>query len=68
MLKATERRFGNVDVGTTMRVPIDSVDRGKTDPRNVLGVVMENDNGYYKIGTQHGWHFKMCNLKFVTLI
>ena len=57
MLKATERRFGTVDVGTTVRVPIDSVDRGKTDPRNVLGVVMENNNGYYKIGTPHGLKF-----------
>jgi len=57
MLKATESRFGSVDVGTTVRVPIDSVDRGKTDPRNVLGVVMGNDNGYYKIGTQHGLKF-----------
>lgn len=54
MLKSTRDRFGDVEVGTTVRIPIDPVDRGKTDPRNVLGVIMENDGGYYKIGTEHG--------------
>jgi hypothetical protein len=54
MLKATEKRFGEVSPGTTVRIPIDSVDRGKTDPRSILGVVLENNQGYYKIGTKSG--------------
>jgi hypothetical protein len=54
MLRSTEQRYGVVEPGTTVRVPVDSVDRGKADPRNVLGVVMENNGGYYQIGTQSG--------------
>jgi hypothetical protein len=55
MLKATSSRHGIVEVGTTVRIPIDSVDRGKIDPRNLLGVVMErSDDGLYKIGTEQG--------------
>ena len=30
------------------------VDRGKVDPRNLLGVVMEELGSYYKIGTKEG--------------
>ncbi|KAI1694907.1 KRAB-A domain-containing protein 2-like [Ditylenchus destructor] len=30
------------------------VDRAKTDPRIVLGVVMEADDGFYRIGTGAG--------------
>lgn len=62
MLKSTENRYGHVEVGANVRIPIDAVDRGKTDPRNVLGVVMENNGGYYKIGTQHGFFFSKINL------
>ncbi|KAI1700836.1 KRAB-A domain-containing protein 2-like [Ditylenchus destructor] len=31
-----------------------SVDRAKTDPRNLLGDVMEEEDGFYRIGTDHG--------------
>jgi hypothetical protein len=54
MVKATISRYGNVAVGTNVRIPIDQVDRGKVDPKNLLGVVMEESGGYYKIGTKEG--------------
>ncbi|KAL7079852.1 hypothetical protein ACQ4LE_000715 [Meloidogyne hapla] len=54
MTKATQDRLGQAEVGRTVRVPIDPVDRGKVDPRNILAVVMENNNGYYKLGTESG--------------
>ena len=55
MLKSTNQRFGPVEEGTTVRIPIDQVDRGKTDPRNILAVVMENSgDGYYQLGTKAG--------------
>jgi hypothetical protein len=66
MLKATSSRYGVVDVGTTVRIPIDQVDRGKIDPRNVLGVVLENSDGYYQIGTQNG--FKCCKTNLIKYI
>jgi len=50
MVKATISRYG----GTNVRIPIDQVDRGKVDPRNLLGVVKEESGGYYKIGTKEG--------------
>ena len=59
MLRGTQKRFGQVEVGSTVRIPIDPVDRGKTDPRNVLAVVMENSDGYYKLGTKHGLFIKI---------
>ena len=71
MLTATDKRFGSVNVGTTVRIPIDPVDRGKTDPRNVLGIVMENSNGYYTIGTEHGLNnlvMKNCKKLFFGLL
>uniref|UniRef100_A0A915LWD1 Uncharacterized protein n=1 Tax=Meloidogyne javanica TaxID=6303 RepID=A0A915LWD1_MELJA len=34
MTSATLKRLGSVDVGSTVRVPIDPVNRGKIDPRN----------------------------------
>ena len=54
MVKATISRYGNVAVGTNVRIPIDQVDRGKVDPRNLVGIVMEESGGYYKIGTKEG--------------
>jgi hypothetical protein len=54
MLSSTKKRYGVVEPGTTVRIPVDSVDRGKADPRNVLGCIMENNGGYYQIGTQTG--------------
>jgi hypothetical protein len=45
MLISTTMRYGEVQVGTTVRIPVPEVDRSKTDPRNVLAVVMEHNNG-----------------------
>ncbi|KAI1729216.1 hypothetical protein DdX_01442 [Ditylenchus destructor] len=47
-------RNAPISVGQTVRIPIPSVDRAKTDPRNLLGVVMEAEDGFYRIGTDHG--------------
>lgn len=37
-----------------MRVGVPDVDRSKTDPRNVLGVVLAVEDGFYRIGTRDG--------------
>jgi hypothetical protein len=45
MLKSTAMRYGEVEKGTTVRIPVPQVDRSKVDPRNVLARVMGHDNG-----------------------
>jgi hypothetical protein len=45
MLKSTAMRYSEVAIGTTVRVPVPEMDRSKVDPRNVLAVVMEQNNG-----------------------
>lgn len=47
-------RYAPIEIGKTVRLPIDSVDRPKIGHPNLLGVVMEIDNGLYKIGTKSG--------------
>ncbi|KAI1692326.1 hypothetical protein DdX_21319 [Ditylenchus destructor] len=54
MLQESAKRNAPISVGQTVRIPIPSVDRAKTDPRNLLGVVMEEEDGFYRIGTDHG--------------
>lgn len=47
-------RFGPIDVGTTVRLPIDAVDRPKIGHSSLFGVVMSQDEGFYQIGTTNG--------------
>lgn len=35
-------------------IPIPDVDRGRGDHRQLLGVVMFEEGGFYKLGTRHG--------------
>ena len=41
-------------MGCSVRVAVPDVDRSKTDPRNLLGVVLGAENGFYRIGTREG--------------
>ncbi|KAK9692792.1 hypothetical protein QE152_g34919 [Popillia japonica] len=41
MLKLSNQKFSEVQVGTTVRVPIPDVDRARGSPRNVLAVVSD---------------------------
>ncbi|KAI1717241.1 DUF236 repeat domain-containing protein [Ditylenchus destructor] len=54
MLEGSAKRFPPIPVGQTVRVPVPVFDRAKTDPRNLLGVVMAADDGFYSIGTGAG--------------
>lgn len=54
MLKTSNLKFQSVPVGKTVAVPVPDVDRGRTDMRNILAVVMKDDNGFYKLGTEYG--------------
>lgn len=51
----SDKKFGQVAVGKTVRIPIPDVDRAKGDLPNILGVVLEiTDDGYYRLGTKNG--------------
>lgn len=41
MLKLSNQKFSEVQVGTTVRVPIPDVDRARGSPRNVLAVMSD---------------------------
>lgn len=51
---ASKRLYQPVAVGTNVTVPIPNVDRGRADPRNLLAVVVEEDNGFYRLRTKSG--------------
>ncbi len=47
-------RFTPVSIETNVRVPVPSVDRAKCDFRNITAVVLDEDNGLYRLGTSQG--------------
>ena len=55
MAKRSKRIFPDAKVWDTVTVPIPSVDRGRCDPRNLIGVVKEKEsNGLYTIVVKNG--------------
>ncbi|XP_072400942.1 uncharacterized protein [Diabrotica undecimpunctata] len=50
----TEKKFPPIDGGSSVIVPVPSLERGKGDQRNILGVVLDNTDGFYKVGTSSG--------------
>ena len=44
-------RYGPVNIGMTVRLPVDDVDRPKLGHTHIFGVVMELKDGFYRIGT-----------------
>lgn len=55
MTKLSNKKFPEIEVGISVKVPVPLIDRGKVDQKNIIGVVMERtDAGLYKIGTKHG--------------
>lgn len=55
MLKVSDRKFGKVAAGKTVRVPKPTVDRSKGDALNILAMVLDvTDEGLYRLGTRNG--------------
>uniref|UniRef100_A0A914D043 Uncharacterized protein n=1 Tax=Acrobeloides nanus TaxID=290746 RepID=A0A914D043_9BILA len=54
MLSASNKRLQPVSPGSSVRIPVPNVDRAKVDHRNVIGVVMEAEDGFYRLGTKQG--------------
>ena len=68
-------KFPPANVGDTVRVPVPDVDKGPGDARNILAVVLEETDGFYKLGTKDGVlrqlyarsQFTVCRRKFVDI-
>jgi hypothetical protein len=54
MLKISDRKFPSAKVGDNVRVRVPDVDRGRTDPRSILTIIMAVENDFYKLGTEYG--------------
>ncbi|XP_041346801.1 KRAB-A domain-containing protein 2-like [Gigantopelta aegis] len=55
MVKRSRIVFSSVQIKSNVTVPIPSVDRGRADPRNIIGVVTEcSDNELYTIAVKGG--------------
>ncbi|CAK1589526.1 unnamed protein product [Parnassius mnemosyne] len=55
MLKSSEKKFAPVPIGTSVRIAVPEVDRGRGDVRNIKGVVLaKTDDELYQIGTKNG--------------
>ena len=59
-MKNWEYSYAPINVGSSVRIPIDPVDRPKLGHHNLLAVVTEvTSEGLYKIGTKNGY-FSQC--------
>ncbi|CAK1580558.1 unnamed protein product [Parnassius mnemosyne] len=55
MMKSSEKKFAPVPIGTSVRIAVPEVDRGRGDARNIIGVVLaKSDDELYQIGTKNG--------------
>uniref|UniRef100_A0ABD2X7I1 Uncharacterized protein n=1 Tax=Trichogramma kaykai TaxID=54128 RepID=A0ABD2X7I1_9HYME len=52
-------------IGDCVIVPIPDVDRAKSDLRNIIGVVLEENDGLHRIGTKNVSEFDICQQKFL---
>lgn len=55
MKNDSEKKFPVLTVGTNVKIPVPSVDRGKVDANNLIGVILTvSDDAFYKVGTKNG--------------
>ena len=74
MVQTSDAKYPDTKKGDTVRVWVPDGDRGRTDGRNILALVLEiTDANFYKLGTKHGIlnylyarnQFTICNEKFI---
>ncbi|CAF1072263.1 unnamed protein product [Didymodactylos carnosus] len=54
MIDDSDRHLPLVTLGDNVRVPVPLMDRSRADPPNVLGLIITEINGMYKIGCRGG--------------
>jgi hypothetical protein len=76
MLRTSKRKFPPAQIGDTVRIQVPDVDRGRTDPRNVLAVVAGIENSdFYRLANKHGTlkqlftrnQFAICKEKLLSM-
>jgi hypothetical protein len=76
MLRTSKRKFPPPQIGDTVRIQVPDVDRGRTDPRNVLAVVVGIENSdFYRLANKHGTlkqlftrnQFAICKEKLLSM-
>lgn len=62
-----------MNIGDNVTIPVPDVDRSKLDHRNVMALIIEKNNGFYKLANQHGTfksmfarnQINLCNNVFI---
>ncbi|GFS86528.1 KRAB-A domain-containing protein 2 [Nephila pilipes] len=76
MLRTSQNQFPPAQIGDTVRIQVPDVDRGRTDNRNVLAVVVGiEDSDFYKLANENGTlkqlytlnKFKICKEKLLSI-
>lgn len=49
MTTQSNKKYQELEVGTAVRISIPDVDRARGSPRNLLAVIANVDNGFYKL-------------------
>ncbi|CAI6349620.1 unnamed protein product [Macrosiphum euphorbiae] len=55
MMTQSNKKYQELEVGTTVRISIPDVNRARGSPRNLLTVIANVDNGFYKLCTENGF-------------
>lgn len=75
MLRSSNQKCPPAQVGDTVRVRVPDIDRARMDYQNILTIVMDVDNEFYKLGTKYGIisrlytrnQFAVCKEKLISL-
>ncbi|GFT89138.1 KRAB-A domain-containing protein 2 [Nephila pilipes] len=76
MLRTSQNQFPPAQIGDTVRLQVPDVDRGRTDNRNVLTVVVGiEDSDFYKLANENGTlkqlytrnQFEICKDKLLSI-
>ncbi|KAK9753251.1 hypothetical protein QE152_g3728 [Popillia japonica] len=55
MLKVSNLKFPSAKIGDTVKLRVPDVDRARSDPRNLLAVILQiQDEEFYQLGTREG--------------
>jgi hypothetical protein len=76
MKMISDKEYLSVAIGSTVRVNVPDVDRGRGDPRSVLAIVLNvTEHNFYKLGTRNGVikqlyarsQFSLCEEKLISV-
>ena len=68
MLRNTDKVLDEIDIASTVLVPIPHVDRGKGDTRNIKAIVISKSEKGYKLATKDGVIIGHCLVHNLILV